>query len=77
MAQALLALEGCRCVALGTQTPQWDLVLAAKAYGADIVALSFTGCMNPNHIVDGLAELATKLPATVQVWAGGSAPVRR
>ena len=29
MAEALLALEGCRCVSLGVQTPLWDLVLAA------------------------------------------------
>jgi MerR family transcriptional regulator, light-induced transcriptional regulator len=75
MAEAMLALEGCRCVALGVQTPLWDTVLAATAYGADIVALSFTGCMNPNHVVDGLAELRAKLPQGVQVWAGGSAPV--
>jgi DNA-binding transcriptional MerR regulator len=75
MAEAVLALEGCRCVALGVQTPLWDTVLAAAAYGADIVALSFTGCMNPNQVVDGLAELRAKLPPAVQVWAGGSAPV--
>ena len=75
MAEAMLALEGCRCVALGVQTPLWDTVLAARAYGADIVALGFTGCMNPNQVVDGLAELRAKLPDGVQVWAGGSAPV--
>jgi len=75
MAEAMLALEGCRCVALGTQTPLWDIVLAAEAFGADIVALSFTGCMNPNHVVDGLTELRAKLPARVRLWAGGSAPV--
>ena len=41
----------------------------------DIVALSFTGCMNPNQIVDGLAELRGKLQPGVRLWAGGSAPV--
>jgi DNA-binding transcriptional MerR regulator/methylmalonyl-CoA mutase cobalamin-binding subunit len=75
MAQAMFALDGCLCISLGLQTPVWDTVLAARAYRADIVALSFTGCMNPNQIVDGLTELATKLPPAVQVWAGGSAPV--
>ncbi|MBK6471555.1 MAG: MerR family transcriptional regulator [Betaproteobacteria bacterium] len=75
MAQAMFALEGCHCISLGLQTPVWDTVLAARAYRTDIVGLSFTGCMGPNQIVDGLAELAAKLPATVQVWAGGSAPV--
>lgn len=75
VAQAMFALDGCHCISLGLQTPVWDTVLAARAYRADIVALSFTGCMSPNQIVDGLAELAAKLPAPVQVWAGGSAPV--
>lgn len=75
MAEALLVLEGCRCVSLGVQTPVWDLVLAAQALRADIVALSFTGCMSPNAVADGLAELRAKLPAAVAVWAGGSAPV--
>lgn len=75
MAEAVLALEGCRCVSLGVQTPPWDIVLAAGAYRADIVALGFTGCMNPNQVVDGLTELRGKLPAAVHLWAGGSAPV--
>lgn len=75
MAEAVLALEGCRCIALGTQTPPWDTVLAAAAYRADIVALGFSGCMNPNQVVDGLAELRAKLPPSVELWAGGSAPV--
>ena len=75
MAEAILALEGCRCVSLGTQTPLWDVVLAAQALRSDIVALSFTGCMNPNQIVDGLAELRGKLAPGVRLWAGGGAPV--
>ncbi len=75
MAEAMLALEGCRCVSLGVQTPVWDMVLAATALRSDIVALSFTGCMSPNQIVDGLAELRSKLPPGVALWAGGSAPV--
>lgn len=75
MAEALFALDGCPCVSLGVQTPVWDTVQAAQAYRADIVALSFTGCLNPNQVVDGLAELASKLPRGVQVWAGGAAPV--
>lgn len=75
MAEALLRLEGCLCLSLGVQTPVWDIVRAATAYRCDIVALSFTGCMNPNQVVEGLAELAAKLPPGVQVWAGGAAPV--
>jgi DNA-binding transcriptional MerR regulator/methylmalonyl-CoA mutase cobalamin-binding subunit len=75
MAQALLALEGCHCISLGVQTPLWDQVLAARAYRADILALSFTACLGPNQIVEGLTELRAKLPAPVRIWAGGSAPV--
>jgi MerR family transcriptional regulator, light-induced transcriptional regulator len=75
MAEAMLAIEGCRCTSLGVQTPLWDIVLAARAHGAKVVALSFTGCMNPNQVVDGLTELRAKLPAEVELWAGGSAPV--
>jgi DNA-binding transcriptional MerR regulator/methylmalonyl-CoA mutase cobalamin-binding subunit len=75
MAEAVLALEGCRSVSLGTQTPLWDIVRAADALASDIVALSFTGCMSPNQIVDGLVELRAKLPAAVRLWAGGGAPV--
>ena len=75
MAEALFAAEGGHCFSLGVQTPVWDLVLGAEAYRVDLVALSFTGCMNPNRVIDGLAELRAKLPAAVEVWAGGSAPV--
>jgi methanogenic corrinoid protein MtbC1 len=75
MAEAILALEGCRCVSLGVETPLWDMVLAAEAHCADIVALSFTGCMTPNQVVEGLAELRRKLPAATALWVGGAAPV--
>lgn len=75
MTEAVLALDGCRCISLGVETPLWDIVLAATAHRADIVGLSFTGCMNPNQIVDGLSELRAKLPPGTRLWAGGSAPV--
>jgi MerR family transcriptional regulator, light-induced transcriptional regulator len=75
MAEALLALEGCRCISLGVQTPVWDIVLACTAQQIDIVALSFSPVMNPNLVVDGLAELRAKLPRSVEIWAGGRCPV--
>lgn len=75
MAEAMFALEGCACMSLGVQTPLWDTVLAAHAHRSEILALSFTGCMNPNQVFDGLVELRRKLPAHVRIWAGGSAPV--
>ena len=75
MAEAMFALEGARCLSLGVQTPIWDIVLAAGAHRADIVALGFTGCMNPNQVVEGLTELRSKLPRQMEIWAGGTAPV--
>ena len=75
MAEAIFALDGAKCLSLGVQTPLWDMVLAASAHKVDIVALGFTGCMNPNQVVEGLTELRAKLPAEVQIWVGGSAPV--
>ena len=75
MAEAVLATEGCVCASLGAQAPLWDIVRAAQAWRADIVGLSFTGCLAPNLIHDGLVELRAKLPPQVRLWAGGSAPV--
>ena len=74
MAEALLALEGADCISLGVATPLWDIALAARAHASDVVALSFTGCMSPNQVVDSLSELRAKLAPQVEVWAGGAAP---
>jgi MerR family transcriptional regulator, light-induced transcriptional regulator len=75
MAEALMVLEGARCVSLGTMTPIWDIVLAATSQSVDVVALSFSASMNPNVIMEGLAELRAKLPRTTEIWAGGSCPI--
>jgi DNA-binding transcriptional MerR regulator/methylmalonyl-CoA mutase cobalamin-binding subunit len=75
MAEALLALDGCRCISLGTQTPIGDVVRAVAAQRAEIVALSFSASLSPNLVVDGLAELRARLPAQVEIWAGGRCPI--
>jgi MerR family transcriptional regulator, light-induced transcriptional regulator len=74
MAEATFALDGCHCISLGVQTPVWDIALAADAQRADIVALSFSAVFNPNQVYDGLTELRGRLPAIIQIWAGGSCP---
>jgi len=74
MAEAMFALDGGHCISLGVQTPAWDIVLAAKAQRADIVALSFSAAVNPHQTAEGLAELRAELPPAVQIWAGGSSP---
>ena len=45
------------------------------AHQADVVALSFSVSMNPNHVLDGLEELRRELPPHVEIWAGGRSPI--
>jgi len=75
MAEALLALDGCRCWSLGVQTPLLDIVRAAQSQRADIVALSFSPVLNPNQVLDGLAELRATLAEGTEIWAGGRCAV--
>jgi DNA-binding transcriptional MerR regulator/methylmalonyl-CoA mutase cobalamin-binding subunit len=72
MVEALLALEGAHCVSLGVQTPLGDIVDAARAQRADIVALSFSGVTSARAAVDNVNELATRLGGQCEVWAGGA-----
>ncbi|HVL58853.1 MAG TPA: MerR family transcriptional regulator [Burkholderiaceae bacterium] len=77
MAEAIATLAGARCVSLGVQTPVPDVVRAATAHRADVVALSFTGCVRPNAVIASLGELRARLPAQIAIWAGGSSPALR
>jgi MerR family transcriptional regulator, light-induced transcriptional regulator len=74
MAEAMLSLEGCYCLSLGTQTPILDIVLAATAHRSAVVALSFTANQNPNYVINSLEELREKLSPSVDIWVGGSCP---
>lgn len=75
MAEAMLAVEGCDTVSLGVRTPLADVVAAAKAQQADIVALSFSLSAGAAAVLDSLGELRARLPRTVELWAGGACPV--
>jgi DNA-binding transcriptional MerR regulator/methylmalonyl-CoA mutase cobalamin-binding subunit len=77
MAEAMLALADCECIALGTQTPQQDIVDAVLAHEIEIVALSFAASMPAQAVVNGLAELRAVLPPKVAIWVGGSSPALR
>ncbi|MEO8627583.1 MAG: MerR family transcriptional regulator [Betaproteobacteria bacterium] len=76
MAEAILAVEGSACICLGTQTPRAELVRAALAYRADIVALSFSAAYGDKQAVAGLRDLRVQLPTGIQIWAGGAAVAR-
>lgn len=71
MAEALLALDGADCVALGTQMPLTEVARAAEAHAVDIVGLSFSAAFPPRQIPALLAQLRLLLPPSVALWAGG------
>jgi len=74
MAETLFMVEGCTCMNLGTQTPLHDIINAARAHRADIVAISFSAAANPVQAHDALVELRAMLNPVVQLWAGTSHP---
>jgi MerR family transcriptional regulator, light-induced transcriptional regulator len=73
MAQALLTLQGCHCLSLGTQTPVGDLLAALRTQQADALVLSFSGYASTAMIESGVGHLVDGLPAGTELWVGGSA----
>ena len=77
MAEALMTLQACRCLSLGTQTPLADIAAAARVHQIDVVALSFSESLPASQALPALAELRASLPASVMIWAGGGAAALR
>lgn len=77
MAEVVLSIGGADCTALGVQTPLTEIVRASEAFGADIVALGFTGCDGPNAMLNGLVDLRARLPRHIELWAGGAVAALR
>ncbi|HRO59029.1 MAG TPA: MerR family transcriptional regulator [Burkholderiaceae bacterium] len=73
MAEALLALEGCRCISLGVQTPLLEIAHAAAAQRADIVALSLSG-LPYRRVAESPAR---GLAGRTELWAGGGCTLLR
>lgn len=72
MVEAMLVLEGCHCVSLGTQTPLTDVVQAAQAHRVDVVGLSFTNNQPGAIVKASLRELRQRLPRHTALWVGGN-----
>jgi methanogenic corrinoid protein MtbC1 len=77
MVEALLALEGAQCIPLGTQMPLLEIVRAAGAHRADVVALSFSIAFPQRQIGGLLEQLRLMLPAEIELWAGGRGIARQ
>jgi len=76
MVHALLALRGAACIPMGTEMPIPDVVRAAAAHDAEVVALSFSASFASSLAADCLRELRTVLPPSVGLWAGGGGVAR-
>lgn len=74
MAEAIFTQEGATCISLGVQTPVMDIISAAEAQQADIVALSVSSAMNPRLVLEGLSDVRAGLPAHIELWVGGDCP---
>lgn len=72
MAQAVLADQGAECINLGPHIPLSDLEKATLGCKADIVALSFSFAYPKWRVRPMLMHLRERLPATVEIWAGGA-----
>ncbi|MBK7648954.1 MAG: MerR family transcriptional regulator [Betaproteobacteria bacterium] len=76
MVELLFALEGAECIPLGTQMPLLEIVRAAEAHHANIVALSFSGAFPQRQIPALLQQLRQLLPEETALWVGGSGTTR-
>jgi MerR family transcriptional regulator, light-induced transcriptional regulator len=74
MAECMLVLEGCETLSLGAQTPLHDIAEAARACGADVVALGFSSALKPRDARTALEQLLPQLPPHVLLWTGGQCP---
>lgn len=76
MVEAILCLEGARCVSLGAQLDVDEIVLAAAQYQVDIVALSLSDRFALKNAATFLTQLRQALPVTTSMWAGGAGALR-
>jgi MerR family transcriptional regulator, light-induced transcriptional regulator len=76
MAEALLCIEGAYCIPLGTSTPAEEIVAATHAHRTDVVALSFSASFPEGKATEALRQVRERLPAAVQLWAGGTGASR-
>jgi cobalamin-dependent methionine synthase I len=76
LAEAVMRLEGAICTPLGAQTPEGQILLAVRAGGMDIVALSFSGYFGLPQMREAIVRLRSALPARVVLWCGGAATER-
>ncbi len=79
MAETALADQGAPHANLGVNTPLREIKMAANAWHADVVAVSFSLAYPQRRLNPTLMHLRRQLPAHIELWSGGSgvASIRR
>jgi len=72
MTEAMLRLDNVDAVCFGPMMPVRDIVLAAQKHHMDIVGTSFSASFPTGRAIEFLEELRFRLPASIDIWAGGN-----
>lgn len=72
IASTLMALRGYRVLYLGANTPIEQIAAAARANGAEAVAVSVSAAMPRAHAARDVGVLRKALPHRVALWVGGA-----
>lgn len=70
--QIQLRLAGATAVSLGTQTPVAEVLAAAQAHAAQVVAISISGHLAPDEGSRYLQALRSGLAPACALWVGGA-----
>lgn len=76
MVEAMATLEGAQSVSLGTQSPVRDIVAAAIAHQADVVAISVSSNGAIAEVQESITLLRSLLAPRVALWCGGAGAAR-
>lgn len=71
MAEALLRLAGCECLAFGPCMPFSEMGEAMIQHRIDVLALSFSAAYS-GPLDDEIGQLLTSIPPASQLWVGGA-----
>jgi methylmalonyl-CoA mutase cobalamin-binding subunit len=71
MVEAMLRIGGCGSINLGARVPVDQLLAAADAFGADVLALSVSSAARPQDVLEQLHDIAHFRPA-LRLWIGGA-----
>lgn len=75
-AALLAAAHGVGVVYLGPDLPPGDIAGSAAAAAVDGVVLGLTGVSSDNGLPGTVADVAAKLPPSMELWIGGPAAAR-